>query len=145
MGNRTQSNILLSQRQLGPFPLGRLKRIERPTTAITDAVQRIDMRNIAYGLAARGEYGPAVQKGVQNSLPGKYPLSAAQKDLIEYLALLEPSPPAQHQAPIPMEPEVLPRHIHAVGYFLKADIMGACKVPASAYYSHDKQGRSNRD
>jgi reductive dehalogenase len=99
------------------------------------------MRNIAYGLAARGEYGPAVQKGVQNSLPGKYPLSAAQKDLIDYIALLEPSPPAQFKAPIPLKPEVLTRHIHAVGYFLKADIMGTCKVPASAYYSHDKQGK----
>jgi reductive dehalogenase len=27
-----------------------------------------------------------------------------------------------------------------VGYFLKADVMGTCRVPQSAYYSHDKQG-----
>ena len=44
------------------------------------------MRNTAYGLAARGEYGPVVQKGVQKSLPGKYPLSAAQKDVIDHIA-----------------------------------------------------------
>jgi reductive dehalogenase len=43
-------------------------------------------------------------------------------------------------APIPQEPEVLTRHIKSVGYFLKADVMGTCKVPESAYYSHDKQG-----
>ncbi len=27
-----------------------------------------------------------------------------------------------------------------MGYFLKADIVGTCRVPESAYYSHDKQG-----
>ena len=37
-------------------------------------------------------------------------------------------------------PTVLTRHIKAVGLFLKADMMGTCQVPETAYYSHDKQG-----
>ncbi len=141
MRGQRESGILYGNERLGLFPMDRIKRVDRPTTAITDAVQRIDMRNTAHGLAARGEYGPAVQKGVQRSLPGKYPLSGAQKDVIGHLSLLERSPAATEIAPIPRNPEVLTRHVKAVAYFLKADIVGTCRVPISAYYSHDKQGK----
>jgi reductive dehalogenase len=135
-----ERNILRDQIRLGPCPMERLKHVDKPTTLITDAVQRIDARDTAYGLAARGEYGPAVQKGAQTNLPGKYPLSAAQKDVIDYLALLRPKLPASQVAPVPQDAQVLTRHIKAIGYFLKADIVGTCRVPSSAYYSHDKQG-----
>jgi reductive dehalogenase len=118
-----------------------IKRVDKPTNLITDAVQRIDLRDTAYGLAARGEYGAVVQQGVQTSLPGKYPLSAAQKDVIDHIALIQPNAVAKKIAPIPQDPAALTRHIKSVGYFLKADVMGACKVPHSAYYSHDKQGK----
>jgi len=132
--------LLNNQAPLGPFRLERLKRIDKPTNVITDQIQRIDMRDTAYGLAARGEYGPVVQKGVQKSLPGKYPLSAAQKDVLDHLALLQLNPVTAQIAPLPQDPQVLTRHIKATGYFLKADVVGTCRVPASAYYSHDKQG-----
>jgi hypothetical protein len=135
-----EDSLQIKQEQRGPFPMGRVRHVEKPTTLLTDNIQRIDMRNTAYGLAERGEYGPVVQKGVQKSLPGKYPLSAAQKDVIDYIALMESNPVAVDKAPIPQEPEILTHHIKSVGYFLKADIMGTCKVPESAYYSHDKQG-----
>lgn len=124
----------------GLFPIENIKEVEQPTTLITDAVQRIDMRDTAYGLAARGEYGPTVQKGVQKSLPGKYPLSAAQKDVLDHIAEINPIPVAGEEAPVPHDPAVLTNHIKAVGYFLKADIVRTCKVPQSAFYSHDKQG-----
>jgi len=124
----------------GPFPMEKIKHVEKPTNLLTDGIQRIDMRNTAYGLAARGEYGPAVQRGVQKSLPGKFPLSAAQKDVIDHIALMSSNPVAGVKAPVPQEPEFLTNHIKSFGYFLKADVMGACKVPESAYYSHDKQG-----
>ena len=140
MENQADNSLLSNSKKLGPFPREILKHVEKPTTALTDEIQRIDMRNTAYGLAARGEYGPAVQRGVQKSLPGKYPLSAAQKDVIDYIALMESNPVAPEKAPIPHDPEILTGHIKSFGYFLKADVMGTCKVPESAYYSHDKQG-----
>ena len=140
MKSGKKGNILHTQVQLGPFPMGRFKCVDQPTNTITEDVQRIDLRDIAYGLAARGEYGPVVQKAVQQKLPEKYPLSAAQKNVIDHIALIESTPTASNKAPIPQEPEILTRHIKAAGYFLKADIMGTCKVPASAYYSHDKVG-----
>jgi reductive dehalogenase len=142
MGTRGNGNILHNQKRLGPLPMERIRRVDQPTTLITEAIQRIDMRDTAYGLAARGEYGPAVQKAVQKVLPEKYPLSAAQKDLIDHIALIQPNPVAAEIAPVPHDPETLTRHIKAVGYFLKADVVGTCQVPESVYYSYDKQGRS---
>jgi epoxyqueuosine reductase len=142
-GNGAELNLPRPPRReapLGSLPMERLRRVDRPTNLITDAVKRIDMRDTAYGLADRGEYGPAVQKGVQRSLPGKYPLSAAQKDVIDAIAMIEPHAPAPEIAPIPQDAERLTHHIKAVGYFLKADIVATCRVPESAYYSHDKQG-----
>ncbi len=140
MENLIEDSLVNKQEQQGPFPMEKVKRVKEPTNLITDGIQRIDMRNTAYGLAARGEYGPAVQKGVQKSLPGKFPLSAAQKDMIDHIALMSANPVSGEKAPIPQDPEYLTQHIKSFGYFLKADIMGACKVPESAYYSHDKQG-----
>ncbi len=142
MEKQVGSGILYTEDKKGQFPMTRVRRVDKPTTIITDAVQRIDMRNTAYGLASRGEYGPAVQKGVQKSLPGKYPLSAAQKDVIDHIALINQSPVAVEVAPVSQDAAVLTRHIKAVGLFLKADMMGTCQVPETAYYSHDKQGKA---
>jgi len=140
MAKLTGRDILFNEGQNGQDPMSRIRRVEKSTNLITDAVERIDLRDTAYGLAWRGEYGPAVQKGVQNSLPEKYPLSAAQKDIIDHIALIDQSPVAASVAPVPQDAEVLTRHIKAVGLFLKADMMGTCQVPETAYYSHDKQG-----
>ncbi len=117
-----------------------IRPVDVPTNRITDAVQRIDMRNTAYGLAARGEYGPVVQRHMQRTLPEKYPLSAAQKDMVDYLAAMAANPVAPQVAPIPADPEALARHMKAVCTFLKADAVGICRVPTYAYYKCDKQG-----
>lgn len=140
MTEQENQGILWNNTRLGTLPMDRIRRVEKPTTLVTNAIERIDLRNTAYGLAARGEYGPAVQRGVRKSLPGKYPLSAAQKDVIDQIALLDPNPVASSIAPISRDPAVLTRHIKSVGYFLKADLVGTGKVPAPAYYSHTKQG-----
>ncbi len=138
--NLAEESLLNTPKQMWPFPMDVFKHVDKPTNVITDTVQRIDLRNTAYGLAARGEYGPVVQKGVQKSLPGKYPPSAAQKDILDYLALLQPNPVAAEKAPIPHDPQTLTYHIKSFAHFLKADVVGTCRVPTSAYYSHDKQG-----
>lgn len=120
-------------------PLLAIKRMQQPTTRLTDTIQRVDRRNTAYGLAARGEYGAAVQSAVANCLPEKYPLSAAQKAVIDHLASM-PAVTAADPAPIPRDPAILTRHIKALGSFLKCDQVAACQVPTFAYYSHTKQG-----
>jgi reductive dehalogenase len=125
---------------MGPFAGLRIRPTDQPTTRITPAVRRIDARNTAYGLAGRGEYGPVVQQGVQKSLPSKHPLSAAQKDVIDHLALIRGNSVAPRVASIPQDPAELTRHIKEVAHFLKADLVRTCHVPEWAHYSHDRHG-----
>lgn len=70
--------ILVKDGQLGPFPMYRLKRVDKPTNLITDNVQRVDFRKNAFARGARGDYGPAVQKASLRPMAQKHPLSAAE-------------------------------------------------------------------
>jgi reductive dehalogenase len=49
---------------------------------------------------------------------------------------------AKLKAPILEDPEALSRHIKQLGYFLRADIVGVCRLPRYAVYSHDLAGNS---
>jgi reductive dehalogenase len=44
------------------------------------------------------------------------------------------------KAPITDDPQVLSRHIKRMGYFLQADVVGICRLPRSAVYTHDFGG-----
>jgi reductive dehalogenase len=48
---------------------------------------------------------------------------------------------APTKAPIPEDPLVLSPHIKSLGYFLRADIIGICRLPQWAVYSHDGNGK----
>jgi len=131
-------DVLFEESQLGPFPMHRLKRITKPTTLITRNVQRIDAREGAFDKAARGDFGPDVQR--EQTRPKKEPLIAAQLDVITPLVSTEDKNVAASKAPIPEDPTVLSRHIKRLGYYLKADLMGICRIPEYAVYSFDKLG-----
>ncbi len=133
------SGVLYEDRQLGPFPLQRLKRVDRPTNLITGDVKRIDGRETAFLRAARGDYGEAVKRE-SSRRSRKYPLYTAQREVMYHLNTIKSNDVAPARAPIPEDPKVLSRHIKRLGYFLKADIMGICRLPESAVYSHDNQG-----
>jgi reductive dehalogenase len=120
----------------------RVNPVEKTTVMISDQVQRIDLRDIAYGLAARGEYGPAVQKAVATLLPDTYPLSAAQNDMVNHITTVETTPASDVVAPISRDPKLLTNHVKSLASFLKVDQVGIGRVPAWAYYSHDKQGQA---
>jgi len=136
---QNRHGVLFEDGQLGPFPMHRFKRIDKPTTLIADNIQRIDSREIAWAKATRGDYGPAVQREISHFFT-KYPLSAAQENIVRHLASIQDNEVAAAKAPIPEDPQILSRHIKRLGYFLKADIMGICRLPKSAVYSHDRQG-----
>jgi formate hydrogenlyase subunit 6/NADH:ubiquinone oxidoreductase subunit I len=141
MGNeQNRQGILFEDSQLGPFPMHRLKRVERPTSLVTARIQRVDGREGALGKAARGDYGPAVEKAASIFLPLKYPISAAQYDVVQHFSSIREEEVAATRAPIPEDPQVLSRHIKRLGYFLKADIVGICRLPKSAVYTHERNG-----
>ena len=139
--DRSQRGILSGDGQLGPFPTHRLKRVDKPTSLVTDNIQRVDGRENALGKAARGDYGEAVKKAAEPFLPMKYPISTAQNNVMSNIATTRANEVAAVKAPITDDPKVLSRHIKRLGYFLQANIVGICQLPKSAVYAHDFGGK----
>jgi ferredoxin len=131
--------ILTGKEQLGPFPMEKLKRVEQPTTRITDHVQRVDYRDGGFFRAGRGDFGPVVQKEGDRA-DRKYPLSFSLIDMLYRVGSNRDGEAAPSQAPIPQNPELLSRHIKSVGYFLRADIVAICPLPQWALYTYGKEG-----
>jgi reductive dehalogenase len=123
---------------LGPFPMERLKRVEQPTTRITDDVQRTDEREQGFIRAARGDFGPVAKREINR--PAKHPIHAAGRNMTSYLAPRVDGEVASTKAPIPEDPEILSRHIKRLGYFFRANIIGIGPLPQYAVYTHDKNG-----
>lgn len=134
-----KDKVMLKDDQFGLFSIHRLNRVDKPTTLITDKVQRVDCRENAAAKAKRGDYGPAVQREASR-LTVKYPLSAAQLDVVLHLSGMKGNEVAASKAPLPDNPEILSCHIKRLGYFLKADIVGICRIPKYAVYSYDIHG-----
>jgi len=129
-----------NSKRLDPYPVEILKRVERPTTLINDdEVQRMDERESGFNRARRGDFGPALQKEVENFV-GKFPLSGALSSMTGVLADHVDGTYAPDKAPLPDDPVAMARHIKSTAYFLRADIVGICKLPPYAVYSHSMPG-----
>jgi len=137
--NSEHSEILTGVEQLGPFPMERLKQVEQPTTRITDNIQRFDEREHGFNRAQRGDFGPLVARENQLFVM-KYPIGAAELDMVRHFVPVRDGEVASQKAPIPDNPAILSRHIKRLGYFLRADVVGICRLPQYAVYSHDKNG-----
>ena len=138
---KDQSILFDEDVQLGPFPLHRLKRVDKPTTAVTDNIQRVSLQDEGYLKARRGEYGPAVQReALRIFFSERHPISAAQVDVLHNLATVRADEIAATRAPIPEDPQILSRHIKRLAYLLGADMVGICRLPKYAVYSHDADG-----
>jgi reductive dehalogenase len=138
-----------------PFPVHTLKRVNRPTTAIQDdAVVRVDERESGFNQAFRGDYGGFL-KSERRRMVQKHPLSAALVNMQGMLSHLVgpgqsiPVKPAPENGPMPMMAPVADRkapgtkdaakmaaHIKETAYFLRADAVGICELPAYAVYSY---------
>ena len=164
------TDILTGRIQLGPYPMEKLKRVPKPTTVITDNIQRFDEREHGVARGLRGEYKdfkptdnkirntkdplmpnfgymlwnlPPVDVDVETGIP----LMLFVPDRGKLSAPTEVNNAArlllevsQQRAQIPDDTAIVSRHIKSTGYFLGADIMGVCELPQWAIYSHDIKG-----
>lgn len=117
----------------------RMRRVDRPTTLITDEVARFDEREHGFNRALRGDFGPATQRG-RKEFVDKYPLSGAMLAMEHQLADVVDGPVAAEPAPLPDDPLVMNRHIKQVALFMRADDVGICELPPYAVYSFDDDG-----
>ena len=125
--------------QLGPYPMEKLKRVEKPTIKISDDIKRFNESEHGFAHTMRGDYGPAAQKEMMRFVP-KYPLGGAFMGVTMAMAPLADGEVGATKAPLPGDPKTLSRHIKQLGYFLRADIVGICPLPQWAVYSHDVMG-----
>ena len=132
-------DMLARRGRLGPYPMERLKRVAQPTTRITDGITRFDEREHGFARAMRGDFGPylAAEMG---RFTHKYPVGAAFANMTSNFVPLVDGVVAPQKAPLPENPELLSQHIKQLGYFYRADVIGICRLPQYAVYSHDTAG-----
>jgi len=127
--------------QLGPYPMEKLKRVDQPTTKITDSILRVDERESGFMRAGRGDFGELAEREFHR-FDAKEPIAAAQVDMVAHLGNVLDGEVASSKAPIPEDPVLLSHHIKRLGYFLRADIVGICRLPQYAVFSHDRRGNT---
>jgi len=125
------------KRNLDPFPVNKLRRVDRPTTFIDDGqIKRVKERDAGFMKARRGSYGQTYQKEVGRFVT-KHPLSGAEAWIGLMIRNLVDGVAAKQKAPIQDDPKVLSVHIKEAVYFLRADAVGICELPSYAIYSHN--------
>lgn len=122
--------------QADPYPVHTLKRVDRPTTRILDdQVQRVDERESGFMRAGRGDFGPRLKKEYYRFVQ-KHPLSNALVNMGFHLRKVVDGDIASKVAPLIEDPVWMAGHIKETAYFLRADLVGICKLPPYAVYSH---------
>lgn len=122
------------------YPMHGVRRIQDPTIRILGDIQRVREDENGYNRAIRGDFGPVVQRE-RPRFCSKYPLGAVLRGFGEKLAPLMGGESAKKRAPIPASPAVMSRHVKRLAHFLRADMVGICRLPRYAVYSHDARGR----
>ncbi|OGP92398.1 MAG: hypothetical protein A2Z19_02120 [Deltaproteobacteria bacterium RBG_16_54_18] len=129
------------RRYADPYPVERLKRVDRPTTIIRDDdVPRIDEREQGFNRAGRGDFGPHL-KEQRPRFVKKQPLSGAAMQMSLLLKGVVDGLVAARKAPLPDDPEFMAFHIKETAYFLRADLVGICELPPYAVYTHSADAR----
>jgi 3-chloro-4-hydroxyphenylacetate reductive dehalogenase len=119
-----------------PYPVHTLKRVDRPTTLILDdQVERVDERESGFMRAGRGDFGPRLKKEYYHFVQ-KHPLSNALVNMGFHLRKVVDGETASKVAPLVDDPAWMAGHIKETAYFLRADLVGICKLPPYAVYSH---------
>ena len=133
-------DILTGSGQLGPYPLEKLRRADPSASCHTDATRRRSQGETASARARRGEYGQRVTDGVRK-FDKREPVLAALTDVHFHLSKCQMPEIAKNKAPLPGDPAVITRHIKSLAYFFGADMVGVCRLPESAVYETDTEGR----
>jgi reductive dehalogenase len=124
------------ERNWQTFPMDTIKRVDRPTTTIIDdQVKRVDERENGFCKAARGDYGPRMQKERMRFVP-KHPVSGALMWMTVHMKDVVDGIVAAQKAPLPEDPATISRHIKELAYFLRADDVGICELPNYAVYTN---------
>lgn len=130
--------------RLGAFPFETLQRRATPTTFIDhERVPRFPKRADFFARALFGDLGKAVQDDAKNAhYVMKSPIGACARRALGALLLLQFGDARGPVAASTADPQRNADNLKATAYYLGADAVGLCGVPAWAYYSHDAGGNA---
>lgn len=115
----------------------KIKRVDRPTNLIyEDRITPRDERENGFNKAARGDFGPIIQRE-RSRFGSKHPFGASLGFMLNHLKDVVDGITAAQRAPIPTDPALLTRHIKQTAYFLRADAVGICELPRYSVYTHN--------
>jgi reductive dehalogenase len=123
-------------KKVDPYPVNILKRVENPTTLIhANEIQRVDERESGFNRAFRGDFGENLKRERLRMIE-KHSLSGALGQMQMHLVDVVDGEVGLEKAPLTDDPKGMARHIKDTAYFLRADVVGICKLPPYAVYSH---------
>ncbi len=124
---------------MGSFPMEKIKRVDKPTTLITDQVKSVPKRADGFVRAYFGDLGPKAATEIKRFVT-KNPFNAAIGHLHWKQVPIHRGEENPVPAPLPDSAEEITKHIKSMCYFLDADMVGICEMPDYAWYSHDIKG-----
>jgi reductive dehalogenase len=129
---------------LGPHPVERLKRVDRPTTFIDEPrVPRFPKRADFFARALFGDMGTQVQEATKGGMYVlKSPIGACARRALGALLLLQFGGARGPVHPSASDPARNARNLKGAAHYLSVDAVGLTRVPEWAWYSHDAGGNA---
>ena len=121
---------------LGRYPMEKIKRVDEATTLIIeDEVPRVPVRAGGFPRAAHGDMGPKFQNDVK-VFAFKTPQAQSYVQQIGSMVPHQDGEVAPEVHPSTSDPQANADALKALAYHLGGDMVGVCRVPTYAWYSH---------
>ncbi len=125
---------------MGRYPMERIKRVDEPTTlVIPEEIQRVPVRAGGFPRAAHGDMGPKFQNDVK-VFAFKTPQAQSYVQQIAEMVPHQDGDVAAEPAPGTDDPDRNADALKALAQHLGGDMVGVCRVPTHAWYSHRGDG-----
>jgi len=125
---------------MGRYPMEKIKRVDKPTTLIIEnEVPRVPVRAGGFPRAAHGDMGPKFQAEVK-VFAYKTPQAQSYRQQILNMVPHQDGPVAQKAHASTSDALKNTDDLKALAYHLGGDMVGVCRVPNYAWYSHKGDG-----
>lgn len=124
---------------MGRFPSERLKRVDQPTTHLSDNIPRVPKRASFFTRARLGDLGKKVQVE-RERFAMKSPSAMSYGPLISNLIPMQEGDVAAEYAPGTEDAGRNAEAVRALAHALGGDLVGICAMPDFAWYSHHDDG-----
>lgn len=125
---------------MGRYPMEKIKRVDEPTTLIIEnEVPRVPVRAGGFPRAAHGDMGPKFKEDVK-VFAYKTPQAQSYRQKIMAMVEHQDGPVAAEPHASTLDATTNSDALKALAYHLGGDMVGLCKVPTYAWYSHKGDG-----